>query len=123
MVKIDSKAIIVEPLKSWKNSELTWAHHVLVMRLKRAGIVPKKHVLDNEVSDAMKDVICNKYKMEMKLYPLVAIDVTRLKWQFENSKRISSAFSLASRTICHCLCRIDCYHKQNSLSICCVNQM
>ena len=60
MVEIDSNAILVEPLKSRKDSELTRTYHVLVMRLKTAGIVPRKHVLDNEVSTAMKDVICNK---------------------------------------------------------------
>ena len=49
VVEIDSNAIIVEPLKSRKDAELTRAYHVLVMQLKNAGIVPRKHVLDNEV--------------------------------------------------------------------------
>ena len=40
-----------------------------MLRLKLAGIVPKKHVLDNEVSEAMKDVIRTEYKMEMELVP------------------------------------------------------
>ena len=63
MVEINSNAILVEPLKSRKYSELTWAYHVFVMRLKRAGSVPKKHVLDNEVWDAMKEVIRDAYNM------------------------------------------------------------
>ena len=37
-----------------------------MLRLKLAVIVLKKHVLDNEVSEAMKDVIRNEYKMEME---------------------------------------------------------
>ena len=39
------------------------------MRLKNAGIVPRKHMLDNEVSSAMTEVIRDKYKMEMELVP------------------------------------------------------
>ena len=69
MVEIDINAILVEPLKSRKYSELTRAYHVLVMQLKTAGIVPRKHVLDNEVLEAMKYVIRDKYKMTMELGP------------------------------------------------------
>jgi len=69
MVEIDSNAILVEPLKSRKDAELTRAYHVLVLRLKNAGIVPRKHVLDNEVSSTMKAVFRDKYKMEMELVP------------------------------------------------------
>ena len=67
MIEIDSNAILVRPLKIRKDSELTREYHVLVVRLKRMGIVPKKNVLDNEVLDAMKEVICNEYKMEIEL--------------------------------------------------------
>jgi hypothetical protein len=31
--------------------------------------VPKKHILDNKVSDAMKTIIKDKYKMAMDLVP------------------------------------------------------
>ena len=69
MVEIDSNAILVEPLKSRKDPELTRAYRAMMLRLKRAGIIPKKHVLDNEVSEAMKDVIREEYHMEMELVP------------------------------------------------------
>ena len=69
MVEIDSNAILVEPLKIINHSELTQAYHVLVMQLKTAGIVPRKYVLDNEVLEAMKEVIRDKHKMEMELVP------------------------------------------------------
>ena len=69
MVEIDSNAILVEPLSSRKDAELTRAYRTLMLRLKAAGIVPKKHVLDNEVSEAMKTVIRDEYKMEMELVP------------------------------------------------------
>ena len=48
-VEIESNTILVKPLKSRKDSELMQAYHVLFMRLKRAGIMPRNHVLDNEV--------------------------------------------------------------------------
>ena len=57
MVEIDSNAVLVEPLTSRKDAELTRAYLHLLQRLKRAGVAPKKHVLDNKVSDAMKDLI------------------------------------------------------------------
>jgi hypothetical protein len=37
--------------------------------LQRAGIVPKKHILNNKVSEATKTIIKDKYKMEMELVP------------------------------------------------------
>ena len=40
-----------------------------MLRLKQAGIVPKKHVINNEVSKAKKTVIREEYKMEMELVP------------------------------------------------------
>ena len=39
MVKIDSNAILVEPLKSRKDPELARAYRAMMLRLKRAGIV------------------------------------------------------------------------------------
>ena len=57
MVEIDSNAILVEPMKSRKDEEMIRAYTALLTRLKRAGIVPIKHILDNEVSEKMKNVI------------------------------------------------------------------
>ena len=57
MVEIDSNAIIMEPLKSRKYPELMRAYKAMMLQLKRAGIVPKKHILDNEVSEATKEII------------------------------------------------------------------
>eukprot|EP00804_Cyclotella_cryptica_P023124 CCRYP_000352-RA/>CCRYP_000352-RA protein AED:0.30 eAED:0.30 QI:0/0/0/0.66/1/1/3/0/473 len=69
LVDIDSRGILVEPLKSRTDPELTRAYEKLLLRLRLAGIVPKKHVLDNEVSAAMKDLITTKYHMEFELLP------------------------------------------------------
>ena len=69
MVEIDSSGILVEPMKSRKDAEMIRAYQTLVQRLKRANITPKKHVLDNEVSEAMKELIRSQYHMQLELVP------------------------------------------------------
>ena len=69
MVEIDSNAILVEPMKSRKDEEMIRAYNALLLRLKRAGIVPKKHILDNKVSVNMKNHIRDTCKFEMELVP------------------------------------------------------
>ena len=69
MVEIDSNAILVKPMKSREDEEMKRAYQHLLLRLKRAGVVPKKHVLDNEVSDSMKDMIRDDYHIELELVP------------------------------------------------------
>ena len=59
MVEIDSNAILVEPLESRKNPELTRNYRTMMLRIKRAGIISKKYIMDNEVSEATKDIIYN----------------------------------------------------------------
>jgi hypothetical protein len=69
MVEIDSNAILVEPITSRNNHELARAYRVLMTRLQCTGIVPKKHIHDNEVSEATKTIIKDEYKMAMELIP------------------------------------------------------
>ncbi|KAL7484145.1 hypothetical protein ACHAW6_009789 [Cyclotella cf. meneghiniana] len=69
MVDIDSSAILVEPIKNRSDSELTRAYSSLITRLHRSGIFPRKHVLDNEISNAMKTLITDTYKMTYELVP------------------------------------------------------
>ena len=69
MVDIDSSAILVEPIKNRTDPELTRAYSALITRLHRAGVVPRKHVLDNEISNAMKTLITDTYKMTYELVP------------------------------------------------------
>ena len=40
-----------------------------MLRLKQAGIVPQKNILENEVSTAMKTIIRDEYKMKLELVP------------------------------------------------------
>jgi len=69
MVKIDSNAILVEPINSRNNHKLARAYQVLITRLQQTWIVPKEHILDNKVSEAMKTIIKDEYKMAMELVP------------------------------------------------------
>ena len=41
----------------------------MMLRLKQAGIIPQKHILDNEVSNSMKTIIRDEYKMQLELVP------------------------------------------------------
>eukprot|EP00804_Cyclotella_cryptica_P007565 CCRYP_010643-RA/>CCRYP_010643-RA protein AED:0.40 eAED:0.40 QI:0/0/0/1/1/1/2/0/244 len=68
MVDIDSSGILVEPIKNRTDAELTRAYELLLAR-RKSGVVPRKHVLDNEVSAAMKELIKNKYHMDYELVP------------------------------------------------------
>ncbi len=70
MVEINRHAILVEPMKSRKDAEMIHAYDALLQQLKQAGIVPKKHVLDNKVSKKMKNHIRDTHKFDMKLVPL-----------------------------------------------------
>ena len=65
MVEIDSNAILVEPMKSRNDSKMIRAYDVLVRWLKNAGVQPKKHMLDNEISENMKQRIRDEYKFTL----------------------------------------------------------
>ena len=41
----------------------------MMTRLKRAGVVPKKHIMDNEVSENIKNIIRDDWKIELELVP------------------------------------------------------
>eukprot|EP00804_Cyclotella_cryptica_P020074 CCRYP_014880-RH/>CCRYP_014880-RH protein AED:0.12 eAED:0.12 QI:0/-1/0/1/-1/1/1/0/1096 len=69
MVEVDSNAILLEPMHSRKDNEMIRAYDSLVKRLLRAGVTPRKHVLDNEISLNMKDHIRDTYKFEVELVP------------------------------------------------------
>ena len=69
MVEIDSNAILVEPIKNRKDAEMIRAYKSLLLRLQRAGITPQKHVLDNEVSESMKNIIRDENNITLELVP------------------------------------------------------
>ncbi len=57
VVEIDSNAILVEPMKNRKDDKIIREYNALLLQLKWAGVVPKKHVLDKEVSENIKNHI------------------------------------------------------------------
>jgi hypothetical protein len=67
MVEINSNTILVEPMKSCKDAEMIQAYDALLQQLKRAGIVPKKHILNSKVSKNMKNHTRNTHKFDMEL--------------------------------------------------------
>jgi hypothetical protein len=69
MVEIDSNAILVEQMTSRKDAEMIRVYDALITRLRRAGVVPIKHVLDNEISENMKEHIRDTCKMQIELVP------------------------------------------------------
>ena len=69
MLEIDSNTILVETIKNRKYEELTWAYRAMMLRLRRAVIIPRKHILDNEVSEALKTIIKDEYKTKIELVP------------------------------------------------------
>jgi hypothetical protein len=69
MVKINSNAILVKPMKNRMDTKMIWAYNTLLLQLKRASIVPKKNVLDKEVSENMKNHIRDTCKLDMELVP------------------------------------------------------
>ena len=69
MVEIYSNVILVEPIKNRKYEELTRAYRAMMLRLRRAGMIPRKHILENESSEALKTIIQDEYKMQLELVP------------------------------------------------------
>ena len=69
LVKIDINAIMVVPMKSRHDDEMKQAYQSLINQLHRAGIVLKKHVLDNKVSESTKEMIRDQYHMTVELVP------------------------------------------------------
>jgi hypothetical protein len=109
--------------KDWDKS-----YRVLMTRLQQAGIVPKKHILDKEVSEAMKTIIKDKYKMAMdRLSPKEPSGSRNLKFQgpfLECIGRCGRGFSAfimgpplpTDRNNTQFVAAIQCY--TNGLSLC-----
>jgi hypothetical protein len=69
MVEINRNTILVEPMNNRKDAEMIPAYNALLLRVKRARIVSKTHVLDNKVSENMKNHIHDTSKLDMELVP------------------------------------------------------
>ena len=111
MVEIDSNVILVEPMESCKDAKMIRAYDTLLNQLKRAGIVPKKHVLNNGVSENMKNHICGRHRLNMELVPLGCHRRNAADVAIKSSKPISSAYSQGHPMTFHQAYGIDYYHK------------
>ena len=92
MVEIDSNAILVEPMKSRKDAEMVRAYKVMMARLKITGIVPKKHIMDNEVSENMKNISEMTARWSLIWYHQGARDAMQLKLPYETSRPTFSVY-------------------------------
>ena len=59
MVEIGDNAILFEPTKSRKDSKKKRTNEFLFLRLKQAGVQPKKHVLNNEMLEPILTFKCS----------------------------------------------------------------
>ena len=66
--EIDDNIILSEPVRSKTAGDLVQAYQNIMKRLKKAGIHPKKHVLDNEAPQVLKDAICEQ-EVDYELVP------------------------------------------------------
>ena len=124
LVEIDSNAILLEPLKSRQDSELIRAYDSLITRLRRAGINPRKHVLDNEISENMKNHIHDHYKFQLELVPPSCHRRNAPpKLPFKISRHIFSVSLLVQRIFFLQVYGTASYYKLKSLSIYYDNQM
>ncbi|KAL7551824.1 hypothetical protein ACHAWF_015016 [Thalassiosira exigua] len=57
LCEMDNNVIMSAPMKNRTAGSMVEAYRALMKRLKRAGIKPKKHVLDNEASAEFKEAI------------------------------------------------------------------
>ena len=65
MVEIDSNYTLVQPMKNRSDGEMIKAYQILLKRVQRAGFETKKHVLDNECLQALRELIRDTYKLEL----------------------------------------------------------
>jgi hypothetical protein len=65
---MDSSAILVEATKNPTAGKMICAYQGLINQLLQAGIIPKRHILDNECSEEFKATIC-KNNMTFQLVP------------------------------------------------------
>ena len=65
---MDSNAILSEAMKDRTAGKMVWAYQKLLKKLRLAGMAPKKHVLDNEMSNEFKDDV-RMNEMEYELVP------------------------------------------------------
>jgi len=67
-IHLDTNYIFVEPMRNRMKEEMTRAYEKIINRMRMAGLGIKKHTLDNEASDALKQYI-RKQEIQFELVP------------------------------------------------------
>ena len=65
MVGIDSNYTLVQPMKYRTEGEMIKAYHALLKLGKQTDFEMKKHILDNEYSKALRQLIRDTCKLEL----------------------------------------------------------
>jgi hypothetical protein len=67
-IHLDANYIFVEPMRSRSQEKMIRAYKKTINRMKAAGLGIRKHMLDNEASDAFKQYICQQ-QIQFELVP------------------------------------------------------
>jgi hypothetical protein len=67
-IHLDASYIFVEPMRSRLKDEMIRAYEKIIDRMKAAGFGLRKHMLDNEASDAFKQYI-RQQQLQFELVP------------------------------------------------------
>ena len=67
-IHLDANYIFIEPMKNRTEGQMMSAYQKIINRMRAAGLGLKKHILDNEASDAFKEKICQN-GMQYELVP------------------------------------------------------
>jgi len=67
-IHLDANYIFVKPMRNRTKEEMIRAYEKIINRMRMAGLGIKKHKLDNEASDTLKQYIC-KQEIQFELVP------------------------------------------------------
>ncbi|KAL7549438.1 hypothetical protein ACHAWF_012705 [Thalassiosira exigua] len=79
MVELDSSGNLVEGIKDRSTDKLPRAYLKLLERLEKAVVAPKKHIMDNEIYEGLRETIkkgignVSKVAIKMVKAPFIAI--------------------------------------------------
>ena len=68
LIEIDGNYIAMEPMRLREAGEMVRVYNIIIERLRRRGIEPKRQILDNEASQEYLDAI-ESHKIEWELVP------------------------------------------------------
>jgi hypothetical protein len=94
-IHLDANYIIVEPMRNRTKEEMIRAYEKIINRMRMAGLGIKKHTLDNEASDALKQYIRGQ-QIQFELSPPTITDATKQSEPYRPSKRSSRSWQVST---------------------------